>query len=104
MRLGWSEGIKPRKCNILPAENYFTPSGNGTLLKSASFEETEYMGMKYPSPKYFLYFVGDLRENTDQGSIFASLVLPIIVFNFLHHNISVTHKESENYIYDLQLG
>lgn len=51
MRLGLSEGIKNRKCNILPAENDFTPSGNEILilLKSASFEETEYIGMKYPS-------------------------------------------------------
>lgn len=42
MRLGLSEGIKPTKCNVLPAENYFTPSGNEILilLKSASFEET----------------------------------------------------------------
>lgn len=50
MRLRMSEGINPRKCNVLPAENYFTPSGNEILilLKSASFEETEYIGMKYP--------------------------------------------------------
>lgn len=49
MRLGLSEGIKLGKCNILPAENYFTPSGNEILilLKSASFEETEYMGIIY---------------------------------------------------------
>lgn len=42
-----SESIKAGKCNILPVENYFTPSGNEILilLKSASFEEKEYMGM-----------------------------------------------------------
>lgn len=47
MRLGLSESIKAGKCNILPVENYFTPSGNEILilLKSASFEEKEYMGM-----------------------------------------------------------
>lgn len=47
MRLGLFESIKPEKCNILPAENYFTPSGNEILilLKLASFEEKEYMSI-----------------------------------------------------------
>lgn len=65
MILGLSESIKPEKCNVLPAENYFTPSGNEILilLKSAAFEEKEYMGMKYLVSSS-LYFGGDLKETT----------------------------------------
>lgn len=104
MRFGLSESIKPGKGNVLPAENYFTPSGNEILilLKSASLKKQTTWRWNTLSLIVFVLW-GWFERNNMQRCISASFI-PIIVFNFLHKKVSVTHKGSDDYICNLQLG